>query len=261
MIPPEVIGGLAVGQALLLMLGRAEIVGLKPWWADPVLAPARRGRLMPRRNEDDPLAVAVAALVVGFGALYFLGVAVALIPIYVPWWWAPLVGAAAGGIAGAILRRRSAHELAPAPADWRRWAGFTALAGAALLALALLVPSTRWLADYDRALRTKPAVELRAETRKARADYREERREYRRAGFGARPTYERPSRRWALTDAEKFNDVGGPVWRWVSAGLGALLLAGAVVARRMLGRAQPAQPPAVARAPQYGGLTSGPPPG
>ncbi len=37
-IPPEVVGGLAVGQALLLMHQRAEIVALKPWWADPVLA-------------------------------------------------------------------------------------------------------------------------------------------------------------------------------------------------------------------------------
>ena len=57
-------------------------------------------------------------------------------------------------------------------------------------------------------------------------------------GFGAQPTYEPPSRRWALAEPGKFNDVAYPVWRWVSAGLGALLLAGALVARRMLRRTQ-----------------------
>ena len=37
-IPPERLAALAGGEALLLMLGRAEIVGLRPWWDDPVFA-------------------------------------------------------------------------------------------------------------------------------------------------------------------------------------------------------------------------------
>ncbi len=212
---------------------------------------------MPRgHGADDPLVNVAVAAIVAVAALYFLGILLALIPIYAPWVLALPVGAAAGGIAGAILRRRPPQVPPHTAADWRRRAGWAALVGGALLAFALLAPSGMgWLSDYDDELRTKPAAQLRAETDRARAEYRRDLRAYRRDELFSRPDYERPSPRWALTDAEKFNDIPSPVWRWVSAGLGALLLAGAVVVRRMLGRAQPAPPPVAARAAQYGGLT------
>ena len=37
-IPPERIAALAAGETLLLIRGRAEVVGLRPWWDDPVFA-------------------------------------------------------------------------------------------------------------------------------------------------------------------------------------------------------------------------------
>ncbi len=127
-------------------------------------------------------------------------------------------------------------------------------AGAALVALAIAAPAGMdWWADYDRALRVKPAPVLAAETARAERKYRRERREGRRDGeIGSAPERERPAPRWSWTEPERYNDVSVPLVRWLLAGLGLVLVVAALVARVALARRSAPLSPTP---PQYGGLT------
>jgi hypothetical protein len=196
-------------------------------------------------RDDGPAdALATAVLVLcGLGVAGWLVLqGLALVPVYLPW---VMYGLPVGLLAGLLALRVF-------PDRPRRPLAILLAAGAALVALALAAPAGMdWWADYDRALRVKPAPVLAAETARAERKYRRERREWRRDGeIGSAPERERPAPRWSWTEPERYNDVSAPLVRWVLAGFGLAVAVAALVAWFALRSAPPSQ-----TLPQVGGLT------
>ncbi len=201
----------------------------------------------PRGGTEDAIGAGLALLALAGVAVFVIVNGFALILIFIPWVPVAVIVCLVVGLA--VLRRR--RDSLPL--------GLVAAVAFVVLGVAVAIPSSSgasWWADLDHQVRGKTAEQLDRQRDDARAEHREELRDWRRGGrIGAKPERETVPVRWGLLDTAEFNAATWPpvlLVRWVVAGLALATLTACLTELWRAPRRRPAEQP-----PQLGGITTG----